>query len=125
MVTRNEEWFTDNDVPDPNKKDLPIPCGWRMLVRPAGVIKKTKGGIILTDKNLEEQQYLNSKGRVIAMGNECYGNREENWCKINDTIVYSRYAGSKIDIQGVKMILLNDDEVLAVLPNPDAITQNL
>jgi co-chaperonin GroES (HSP10) len=59
------------------------------------------------------------------MGNECYGNREENWCKINDTIVYSRYAGSKIDIQGVKMILLNDDEVLAVLPNPDAITQNL
>ena len=57
MVTRNEEWFTDNDIPDPDKKDLPIPCGWRMLVRPAGVIKKTKGGIILTDKNLEEQQY--------------------------------------------------------------------
>ena len=43
MVTRNEEWFTDNDIPDPDKKDLPIPCGWRMLVRPAGVIKKTKG----------------------------------------------------------------------------------
>ena len=42
-----------------------------------------------------------------------------------DTIVYSRYAGSKIDIKGVKLILLNDDEVLAVLPNPDAITQNL
>jgi chaperonin GroES len=87
------------------------------------MVKKTKGGIILTDKNMEEQQYLNSKGRVIAMGRECYNNRSTNWCTSGDTIVYSRYAGSRIDVQGVKMLLLNDDEVLAVLPNPDAVTQ--
>ena len=124
-MIRNEDWFTEEEIKDPKKSDLPIPCGWRILVRPAGSIRKTKGGIILTEKNLSEQQYLNSKGRVVAMGNECYNNREEKWCKSGDTIVYSRYAGSKIDIKGVKLILLNDDEVLAVLPNPDAITQNL
>ena len=124
-MIRNEEWFTDDDIADPSSKDLPKPCGWRILVRPAGMVKKSKGGIILTDKNVQEQQYLNSKGRVIAMGSECYNNRSTNWCTTGDHIVYSRYAGSKIDVKGVKLLLLNDDEVLAVLPNPDAITQNL
>lgn len=122
-MNRNEDWFTDDNIPDPKSKDLPQPAGWRILVRPVGMVKKTKGGIILTDKNMEEQQYLNSKGRVIAMGRECYNNRRTNWCTTGDTIVYSRYAGSRIDVQGVKMLLLNDDEVLAVLPNPDAVTQ--
>ena len=59
------------------------------------------------------------------MGDECYNNRDTKWCTTGDHIVYSRYAGSKIDVKGVKLLLLNDDEVLAVLPNPDAITQNL
>ena len=122
-MNRNQDWFTDDNIPDPKSKDLPKPVGWRILVRPIGMVKKTKGGIILTDKNMEEQQYLNSKGRVIAMGKECYNNRRTNWYTSGDTIVYSRYAGSRIDVQGVKMLLLNDDEVLAVLPNPDAVTQ--
>ena len=51
-MIRNEEWFTDDDIADPSSKDLPKPCGWRILVRPAGMVKKSKGGIILTD-NIE------------------------------------------------------------------------
>jgi len=115
----NNDWHTDNDVADP--KELPIPCGYRILIRPVAPIKKTQGGIILTDKAVEDQTYLNSKGRVIAMGSECYDTKNP-WCKIGDFVVYGRYAGSKIDVGGVKMLLINDDEVLAVLPNPDILT---
>ena len=46
-MIRNEEWFTDDDIADPSDKDLPKPCGWRILVRPAAMIKKSKGGSVL------------------------------------------------------------------------------
>ena len=117
-MNRNEDWFTDDSIPDPKSKDLPQPAGWRILVRPVGMVKKTKGGIILTDKNMEEQQYLNSKGRVVAMGRECYNNRRTNWCTTGDTIVYSRYAGSRFKIDGGEVRVLNDDEVIATITDP-------
>ena len=119
-IVMNNDWHTDSDVADP--KELPIPCGYRILIRPIAPIKKTKGGIILTDKAVEDQAYLNSKGRVVAMGDECYDKSKKPWCTIGDYVVYGRYAGSKIDVGGVKMLLLNDDEILAVLPNPDILT---
>ena len=49
----NEQWATDNDVPTPEK--VPAPVGYRILIRPRGVIEKTKGGIYLTDSNKETQ----------------------------------------------------------------------
>jgi chaperonin GroES len=122
-VVMNTDWHTDNDIADPT--ELPIPCGFRMLIRPVAPVKKTQGGIILTDKTVEDQSYLNNKGRVIAMGNECYDKSEKPWCKTGDYVVYGRYAGSKIDVSGVKMLLLNDDEVLAVLPNPNILTTKI
>ena len=122
-VVMNTDWHTDNDIADPT--ELPIPCGFRMLIRPVAPVKKTQGGIILTDKSIEDQSYLNHKGRVIAMGNECYDKSEKPWCKVSDYVVYGRYAGSKIDVSGVKMLLLNDDEVLAVLPNPNILTTKI
>jgi len=116
----NNDWHTDSDVADP--KEVPVRCGYRILIRPIAPITKTKGGIILTDKAVEDQAYLNSKGRVVAMGDECYDKSKKPWCKIGDYVVYGRYAGSKIDVSGVKMLLLNDDEILAVLSDPDILT---
>ena len=72
-----EIWATDNDVPTP--KIVPQPVGYRILIRPRGVVEKTKGGIYLTDTNKETQSYLNSVGQVIAMGPECYSDRKAPW----------------------------------------------
>jgi hypothetical protein len=33
-MNRNEDWFTDDSIPDPKREDLPQPAGWRILVRP-------------------------------------------------------------------------------------------
>ena len=119
----NEQWATDNDVPTP--KDVPQPVGYRILVRPRGVIEKTKGGIYLTDSNKETQSYLNSVGQVIAMGPECYSDRKTPWCKVGDHVVFGRYAGAKVSVQNVKMVIINDDEILATLDNPEVVSQQL
>ena len=111
------------DTPTPEK--VPQPTGYRILVRPLPAVEKTKGGIILTDRNKEDQTYLNSVGQVIAMGSECYSDRKKPWCKINDWVVFGRYAGAKISVQKVKMVIVNDDEVLGTLESPDLISRSI
>ena len=119
----NDTWATDNNIPTPEK--VPQPVGYRILIRPRGVIEKTKGGIILTDSSKDSQAYLNSVGQIIAMGEECYSDRKKPWCKVGDWVIFGRYAGARISVQKVKMLLLNDDEIIATLESPDIITQQL
>ena len=122
-MIHNDIWATDNSIPTPEK--VPQPAGYRILIRPRGVIEKTKGGIILTDSSKDSQSYLNSVGQIIAMGSECYSDRKQPWCKVDDWVIFGRYAGARISVQKVKMLLLNDDEIIATLENPDIITQQL
>jgi len=122
-MNSNESWATDNDVPTPKK--IPQPVGYRILIRPRGVTEKTKGGIILTDSSKDGQSYLNSVGQVLATGNECYSDRKKPWCKVGDWVIFGRYAGARISVQNVKMVLLNDDEIIATLENPEVVTQQL
>ncbi len=122
-MINNDTWATDNSIPTPDK--VPQPVGYRILIRPRGIIEKTKGGIILTDSSKDSQAYLNSVGQIIAMGEECYSDRKKPWCKVGDWVIFGRYAGARISVQKVKMLLLNDDEIIATLESPDIITQQL
>ena len=101
---------------------LPKPTGWRILVLPFKMSEKTKGGVILNESTLEKQQVGSQVGNVLAMGPEAYkGKRFENsgpWCKKGDWVVFARYAGSRIQIEGGEVRLLNDDEVLATVEDP-------
>ena len=115
--------MTNFETPTPKK--VPQPAGYRILIRPLPAVEKTKGGIILTDRNKEDQSYLNSVGQVIAMGPECYSDRKKPWCKVNDWVVFGRYAGAKISVQKVKMVIVNDDEVLGTLESPDLISRSI
>ena len=122
-MNSNEAWATDNSIPTPKK--VPQPVGYRILLRPRGVVEKTKGGIILTDSNKDSQTYLNSVGQIIAMGAECYTDRKKPWCKVGDWVIFGRYAGARVSVQNVKMVLLNDDEIIATLESPEVVTQQL
>ena len=104
---------------------LPKPTGWRMLVLPFKMKEKTKGGVILAEDTLERQQVASQVGLVMAMGPQCYKDKERYpegpWCKVKDWIMFARYAGSRIKIEGGEMRLLNDDEVLATIDSPEDI----
>ena len=104
---------------------LPKPTGWRLLVLPFKMKEKTKGGIVLAETTLERQQVASQVGLVMAMGPQCYKDKERYpegpWCKEKDWVMFARYAGSRIKIDGGEMRLLNDDEVLATIDSPEDI----
>ena len=107
---------------------LPKPTGWRMIVLPFKMPEKTKGGLYLGQDTLERQQVASTCGLVLAQGPHCYDKEkfpEGPWCKKGDWVVFARYAGSRIQIDGGEVRILNDDEVLATIANPEAISMRL
>ena len=101
---------------------LPMPTGWRMLILPFRMKEKTDGGILLGNETIDRQQVASQCGNVIAMGDACYVDKERYhngpWCKVGDWVVFARYAGSRIEIQGGEVRLLNEDEILATVQDP-------
>ena len=109
-----------------NEKDkLPQPTGWRLIVLPFKMDERTKGGIIMNESTLEKQQVASQCGNVLAMGPQCYKDKERYpegpWCKVGDWVIFARYAGSRIQIEGGEIRLLNEDEILATIKNPEDI----
>ena len=104
------------------KTKLPKPTGWRILVLPFKMGEKTKGGVLLGQETLDRQQVASQCGNVIAMGDSCYKDKERYpsgpWCKVGDWVIFARYAGSRIEIEGGEVRLLNEDEVLATVQDP-------
>ena len=114
----------ENNIKDVQDQ-LPEPVGYRILVLPFTPKEKTKGGLVLAETTLEKQQVASQVGLVMAMGPQCYQDKERYpegpWCKEKDWIMFARYAGSRIKIDGGEMRLLNDDEVLATIDSPEDI----
>ena len=104
---------------------LPQPTGYRVLIIPYYPSSKTKGGVILAEDTLDRQQIASQVGLVLAMGPQCYQDKERYpegpWCKVNNWVMFARYAGSRIKIEGGEIRLLNDDEVLATIDSPEDI----
>ena len=104
---------------------LPKPTGWRILVLPFRMDEKTKGGILMGQDTLDKQQVASQCGNVLAMGTHCYKDKERQpdgpWCKVGDWVIFARYAGSRIQIEGGEIRLLNEDEILATVKNPEDI----
>jgi co-chaperonin GroES (HSP10) len=104
---------------------LPNPSGWRMLVLPFTPKEKTKGGIIFSQESLDKARIATNCGYVIKMGPLAYGDKEKfptgPWCKKGDWVIFARYAGSRLPIEGGEVRLLNDDEVLGTVKDPESV----
>ena len=104
---------------------LPKPTGWRLLVLPFKMKDKTKGGILITDDVIERTQVASTCGLVLDVGPDAYKDKERYpdgpWCKKVTWVIFARYAGSRMKIDGGEVRLLNDDEVLATVENPEDI----
>ena len=104
---------------------LPTPTGWRLLVLPFKQKEKTKGGILLADETVERSQVASTCGVVLKLGPDCYRDKERYpdgpWCKEKDWVIFARYAGSRMEIEGGEIRMLNDDEILGTIDNPEDI----
>ncbi|HCT52036.1 MAG TPA: hypothetical protein DF712_06205 [Balneola sp.] len=114
------------DEKDQNKKPamnrVPQATGWRIVVLPHKGVDKTKGGLLLTDKAIEEQQLTTNVGLILNMGPDAYADKTKYpngpWCKEGDWVVFARYAGSRVKIEGGEIRILNDDEILSTVEDP-------
>ena len=105
-----------------NLEKLPNPTGWRILVMPFQVKEETKGGIIIAQETLDRARAAVQVGYVLKMGPLCYKDEERYptgaWCKPKDWVIFARYAGSRMQIDGGEIRMLNDDEILGTIDDP-------
>jgi|TARA_R110000824_G_scaffold125373_2_gene284440 chaperonin GroES len=104
---------------------IPQPTGWRIAILPYRGAKTTKGGIVLADETRQRTQLATNVGYVLKVGALAYADEskfpEGPWCKAGDWVIFGRYAGSRIQIDGGEIRLLNDDEVLGLVNDPEDI----
>jgi co-chaperonin GroES (HSP10) len=105
--------------------ELPTPSGWRILVLPFTPKEKTSGGIIIAQESLDRLRIATNCGYVLKMGPLAYHDKEKYptgpWCKEKDWVIFARYAGSRLPIEGGEVRILNDDEVLGTIPDPESV----
>ena len=85
------------------------PLADRVLVRPVAAEEKTVGGIIIPDSAKEKPL----KGEVLAVGN---GTKDEQMVlKAGDQVLYGKYSGTELEIDGEKLLIMRQSDVLAVV----------
>lgn len=101
---------------------LPQPTGWRILVMPYQGTIKTKGGLHLPDEVRERESVATVVAYVLKLGPMAYGDKEKfgtPWCKEGEWVCIGRYSGSRFKIDGGEVRIINDDEVIATILEPD------
>lgn len=85
------------------------PLADRVLIEPAAAEEKTVGGIIIPDTAKEKPL----QGKVIAVGK---GTKDEEMVlKAGDTVLYGKYAGTELEFEGQKFLVMRQSDVVAVL----------
>ena len=91
---------------------MPEPTGWRILVLPYQGKAKTSGGIFLPNEVQEKSQVSTQVGYVLKVGSLAYADKDKfpsgPWCSPKQWILFARYAGSRFQIDGGEVRILND-----------------
>jgi co-chaperonin GroES (HSP10) len=123
-----KEPLNPDNIGDETVNELPEPSGYRLLVLPFTPKNKTKGGIIFSQETLDRARIATTCGYVLKMGPLCYKDEKFTsgpWCKKGDWVIFARYAGSRLPIEGGEVRLLNDDEVLGTIKNPEDVLHHI
>ena len=85
------------------------PLGTRVVVKVQEAENKTKSGIYIPDSAKEKPQ----RGEIVAVGN---GTKDEAMeLKAGDIVLYGKYAGTKIELDGEEYLIMNQSDVLAIV----------
>ena len=90
------------------------PLADRVLVRPLEAEEKTAGGIIIPDNAKEKPQ----KGEIVAVGEgkiSDSGQKIEMSLKSGDNVLYGKYSGTEISIEGGDFLIMRESDVLAII----------
>jgi chaperonin GroES len=114
-------------IEKPLAERLPQPTGWRVLVMPYQGATKTQGGIYIPDEVRDRESVATVVAYVLKVGPLAYkdpdkfGPDTQPWCEEGQWVCIGRYAGSRFKIDGGEVRIINDDEVIATILEPDDI----
>jgi chaperonin GroES len=89
------------------------PLGEKVVVKPGPEEEKTATGIVLPDTAKKKPQ----EGEVVAVGSGKLldnGQRAPVQVKVGDTVIYSKYGGTEVQVEGTDYMILDEDSILAV-----------
>lgn len=85
------------------------PLADRVIVEPAAAEEKTTSGIIIPDTAQEKPQ----KGSIVAVG---AGKKDEPLTvKVGDNVLYGKYAGTEITVDGREYLIMRESDILAII----------
>ncbi len=90
------------------------PLGSRVVVKALEREEITKSGIVLPDTAKEKPQ----EGKVVAVGpggSDKHGNKVEMTLKVGDRVLYQKYSGTEFKLDGEELLVLSQDDVLALV----------
>ena len=128
-VDANERVLDPSLLDKPLLERLPQPTGWRVLVMPYQGKAKTASGLYIPDEVRERESVATTVAYVMKVGPLAYkdpdkfGTDCEPWCKEGQWVCIGRYSGSRFKIDGGEVRIINDDEVIATILEPDDVKQ--
>ena len=108
---------------------LPQPTGWRVLVMPYQGRATTTGGLYIPDEVRERESVATTVAYVLRVGPLAYKDPNKfgpdcaPWCAEGQWVCIGRYSGSRFKIDGGEVRIINDDEVIATIVEPDDVKQ--
>jgi len=123
-LTPESEPLTPENIGVDTVDELPEPSGYRILVLPFTPKTKSAGGILFSQETLDKARIATTCGYVLKMGELAYKDKEKfnnPWCQKGDWVIFARYAGSRLPIEGGEVRILNDDEVLGTVKDPESL----
>jgi|TARA_R110002020_G_scaffold88084_3_gene216621 co-chaperonin GroES (HSP10) len=126
-VDKNEKVLDPTLVDKKLSERLPQPTGWRLLVMPYMGKGVTEGGIHIPDAVRDREALATVVAYVLKIGSLAYqdshkfGDAMKPWCKEGDWVCIGRYAGARFKIDGGEVRIINDDEIIATILEPDDI----
>ena len=93
------------------------PLGDRLVVKPLEEEERTPGGIVLPETAKEKPQ----KGEVLAVGpgaRDDEGKRIEMDVSVGDMVLYAKYGGTEVKVNGDKLLILRESDILALIEQP-------
>ena len=123
-LTPEPEPLTPENIGSDTVDELPEPSGYRILVLPFTPKTKSAGGILFSQETLDKARIATTCGYVLKMGELAYKDKDKfnnPWCQKGDWVIFARYAGSRLPIEGGEVRILNDDEVLGTVKDPESL----
>ena len=85
------------------------PLGTRVVIEPSEAETKTAGGLYIPDNAQEKPQ----QGKIVAAGP---GTKDEPMgVKVGETVLYGKYAGTEVTVEGKKYLIVKQSDILAIL----------